>query len=256
MFTHAIVRRPGENFASGLTSYRGDPPDYARTLAQHEAYCRALQRCGLQLTVLGPDLDHPDSTFVEDVAVLTRQSAILTRPGAPSRQGEVATIRPAVEQFFASVHEITAPGTLDGGDICQAGNHFFIGISRRTNEAGARQLAAFLSAEGYTSSFVDVRETGGILHLKSGIAWLGDGKLLVAEELARRDEFRGHSILRVTPEETYAANCIRVNDSLLIPAGYPGAQQSLESLGLPIVPLEVSEFRKMDGGLSCLSLRF
>ncbi len=256
MFAHAIVRPPGENFASGLTSYRGDPPDHAKALAQHEAYCRALQHCGLQLTVLDPDLNHPDSTFVEDVAVLTPRSAILARPGAPSRQGEVATVRSAIGQFFVSVHEIAAPGTLDGGDVCQAGNHFFIGISRRTNEAGARQLAAFLSAEGYTSSFVDVRDTGGILHLKSGIAWLGDGKLFVAEELARRDEFRGYSILQVSPEETYAANCVRVNDSLLIPAGYPGAEQSLKALRLLIVPLEMSEFQKMDGGLSCLSLRF
>jgi dimethylargininase len=256
LFTHAIVRRPGENFVDGLTSHRGDPPDHARALIQHEAYCNALERCGLQLSVLDPDLAHPDSTFVEDVAVLTRGTAILTRPGAPSRRGEVAAIRPAVEQFFARIHEITAPGTLDGGDICQAGDHFFIGISQRTNEAGAQQLAAFLSAEGYTSSFVDVRGTGGILHLKSGIAWLGDGKLLVAEGLSGREEFRGYSLLRVTPDETYAANCIRVNDALLVPAGYPRAEQALEALGLPVIALETSEFRKMDGGLSCLSLRF
>jgi dimethylargininase len=256
VFTRAIVRQPGENFAAGLTSFEGPSPDFAKAIAQHNSYCRALERCGLQLTVLEPDLQHPDSAFVEDAAVLTRQSAVLTRPGAPSRQGEVAAIRPAIEPFFSTIHEITAPGTLDGGDICEAGNHFFIGISRRTNEVGAHQLAAFLAAEGHSSSFVDIRAMRSILHLKSGIASIGEGRLLVIEELAVRDEFRGFSILRVAPEETYAANCLRVNDWLLIPAGYPGVQGSLEELGLELVPLEMSEFRKMDGGLSCLSLRF
>lgn len=256
MFTHAIVRPPGENFADGITSSHGGAPDYAKALAQHEAYCRALERCGLQVAVLDPDLRHPDSTFVEDVAVIVRQRAILTRPGAPSRQGEVAAIRPALERFFATIQEISAPGTLDGGDVCEAGGHFFIGISHRTNEAGASQLAAWLSEEGFTSSCVDVREARGTLHLKSSIAWLGDGRLIATEELADRQEFRRYSIVRVAAGESYAANCVRVNDSVLVPAGYRAVKQSLEDLGLRIVSLDVSEFRKMDGGLSCLSLRF
>jgi dimethylargininase len=256
LFTRAIVRKPGENFAGGLTSFRGEPPDYVKALEQHDAYCRALERCGLRLTFLDPDLRYHDSAFVEDVAVLARRSAILTRPGAPSRQGEVAAIRPAIEQFFSTIHEITAPGTLDGGDICEAGNHFFIGISRRTNEAGASQLAAFLAGEGFTSSFVDIRGMRSILHLKSGIASIGGGKLVVIEELAGHQQFGGYSILRIAPEETYAANCLRVNDRLLVPAGYPGVERLLRGLGCEVVTLEMSEFRKMDGGLSCLSLRF
>lgn len=256
MFKNAIVRKPSENFAEGLTSAAFGAPRYEKTLQQHAAYCAALERCGLAVTVLDPDPQHPDSTFVEDAAVLTRASAILTRPGAQSRSGEVSTLREPLGRFFQNFCEISAPGTLDGGDVCEAGNHFFIGISRRTNEAGARQLAGFLGGEGYTSSFVDIRAMKSILHLKSGIAWAGKKDLVVMEEMAAREEFRSYNIIRVSPAETYAANCVRVNDSILIPAGFPALAASLQRLGYSLLPLEMSEFQKMDGGLSCLSLRF
>ena len=198
----------------------------------------------------------PDGTFVEDAAVLTPGSAILARPGAGSRQGEVAGIREALGRFYGSIRAIEAPGTVDGGDICDAEGHFFIGISERTNEAGARQLAGFLEKEGYTSSFVDIRNTGGILHLKSGIAHLGDRCLVLIDALAGREEFRGYDSVRVEASEEYAANCVRVNDRVLIAAGVPVLEKLLVRLGIGVVPLEMSEFRKMDGGLSCLSLRF
>ena len=255
MFKHAIVRRPGENFADGLTSYCGAAPDYRKAIEQHEAYCAALERCGLELVRLDAD-EYPDSTFVEDVAVVLRNSAVLTRPGAQTRVREVAGIRGAVGRFFETVHEIVAPGTLDGGDICEAGKHFFIGVSRRTNEEGAKQLAQILAREGYGSSFVDVRGMKSILHLKSGIACVGDGELVVMEEMAERGEFRGFEIIRVAKPETYAANCVRVNDDVFIPAGFPAIAKELTRRGFRLVPLEMSEFQKMDGGLSCLSLRF
>jgi dimethylargininase len=256
LFAHAIVRRPGENFAEGLTSFKGPPADYKKALEQHEAYCAALERCGVEVVRLEADLAHPDSTFVEDAAVLTRDSAILTRPGAMSRKGEVDGIREPLGKFFQAIHEIKAPGTLDGGDICEAGEHFFIGISRRTNEEGAHQLATFLARDGFTTSFVDIRAMKSILHLKSGIAWVGDGKLVVMEELAGREEFRGYELIRVAHDESYAANCVRVNDYVLIPAGFPKIAEALIARGFKVLPIEVSEFRKMDGGLSCLSLRF
>ena len=256
MFQRAIVRIPGENFAQGLTSVDFGAPELPKVREQHAAYCHALENCGLQLTRLEPDLDHPDSTFVEDTAVLTGNTAILARPGAPSRENEVSGIRPAIERFFTKIHDIDAPGTLDGGDVCEAGSHFFIGISHRTNEHGARQLAALLKAEGYTSSTVDIRGMSSILHLKSGIAYLNDGTLVVMEELVDRPEFAGYCLLRVPPEEGYACNCVQVNDRVLLPAGYPQLAAKLESLGHNPLPLDVSEFRKMDGGLSCLSLRF
>lgn len=256
MFKNAIVRKPAKNFAEGLTSATLGPPSYEKALHQHAAYCAALERCGLSLTVPDADPHHPDSAFVEDAAVLTRASAILARPGATSRSGEVATLREPLGRFFKIFHEITAPGTLDGGDICEAGNHFFIGISRRTNEAGAQQLAGLVAREGYTSSFVDIRAMRSILHLKSGIAWAGDKDLVVMEQMAAREEFRGYKIIPVSAAESYAANCVRVNDHVLIPTGFPQIAASLQRSGYSLLPLEMSEFQKMDGGLSCLSLRF
>jgi dimethylargininase len=256
LFKQAIVRQPSKNFAEGLTTFQGPPPNYETVLEQHEAYCAALERCGLKLTRLEADQAHPDSTFVEDVAVLTRDAAVLTRPGAKTRAGEVEAIREPLKKFFQSIHEITAPGTLDGGDICEAGNHFFIGISRRTNESGAQQLAAFLAQSGYSSSLVDVRAMTSILHLKSGIACIEKRQLVVMEEMAERPEFRGYDLIRVAPDETYAANSVRVNEYVLIPAGFPKLAAELTQRGFQLLPLDVSEFRKMDGGLSCLSLRF
>ncbi len=256
MFKQAIVRQPGKNFADGQTTYQGLPPTLKKAIEQHEAYCDALERCGLKLTRLEPDQAHPDSTFVEDVAVLIHDAAVLTRPGAKSRAGEVEAIREPLKKFFETIHEITAPGTLDGGDICEAGNHFFIGISRRTNESGAKQLAAFLAQSGYSSSPVDIRAMNSILHLKSGIACIAEHQLVVIEEMADRPEFRGYDLIRVAPEEAYAANCVRVNEYVLIPAGFPNLAAELTQRRFQLLPLDVSEFRKMDGGLSCLSLRF
>ena len=231
-------------------------PAIAGTLAQHEAYCQALERCGLTLTRLAADPRHPDSTFVEDTAVVAPGFAVLTRPGATSRQGEVEEIRPAVEQFFPSPLEIIAPGTLDGGDICEAGRHFFIGVSLRTNGEGARQLTRFLDSAGFTSSIVDVRRTRGILHLKSGVVALDERTLVAIDALAGHDAFRGYDVIRVNEDEAYAANCVRVNDHVLIADGFPRLAGSLAWRGFDLVPLAMSEFRKMDGGLSCLSLRF
>lgn len=258
MFTRAIVRIPGENFSEGLTDVGQGTlgvPDYARALEQHAAYCRALEACGLALTVLEKDLDHPDSCFVEDTAVLVEGAAILTRPGADSRLGEVERIRGPLLGFFARHHAISAPGTVDGGDICEAGRHVFIGVSHRTNEEGARQLAACLAEEGYTSSTVDIRAMTSILHLKSGIAWVGEGTLVLMEELADRPEFAGWTVVRVAPEESYAANCVRINERVFLPQGYPKLEQQLKEAGFDPLTLDMSEFRKMDGGLSCLSLR-
>jgi dimethylargininase len=226
LFTRAIVRAPGSNFADGLTSVELGVPEFNRTMEQWEAYCAALESCGLTITRLEADLRYPDSTFVEDVAILTPHAAMLTRPGAPSRLGEVEAIAETVRGFYPEAVEIAAPGTLDGGDICEAGTHFFLGISHRTNAEGARQLAAHLAAEGYTSSCVDVRRMTSILHLKSGISYIGPGKageptLVVMEEIATRPEFAGYDLLRVSEDESYGANCVRVNGRILVAKGYP-----------------------------------
>jgi dimethylargininase len=256
MLQHAVVRAPGANFADGLTTAQLEPPDLAVALRQHDAYCRALETCGLTLHRLDADLLHPDSTFVEDTAVLTARSAILGRPGAASRRGEVAGIRETLQGFYPVLRAIEAPGTLDGGDICEAGTHFFIGISHRTNEEGARQLSYILAEDGFTSSTVDIREMNSILHLKSGIAYLNHSDLVIMDELAAREEFAGYNLLKVSADEGYSCNCVMVNDRVLVPAGHPRLQVELATRGYDSLPLEMSEFRKMDGGLSCLSLRF
>ena len=141
IFSRAIVRRPAPNFSEGLTTAKLGAPDYERVQKQHQVYCAALEQCGLTLITLLADPEYPDSTFVEDTAVLTERCAVLTRPGAPSRAGEVARIKDSLDDLYPSLFSIMAPGTLDGGDVCDLGDHFFIGISERTNEAGARQLA-------------------------------------------------------------------------------------------------------------------
>lgn len=255
-FRRAIVRPPAPNFAEGLTTVDLGTPVVETALAQHERYCEALERCGLALTRLPADARHPDSTFVEDTAILTGGVAILTRPGAPSREGEVAGIEDALSPFFSGFARIAAPGTVDGGDICEAGDHVFIGVSQRTNPEGARQLARYLAGAGLTSSAVDIRAVAGILHLKSGIAWLDGRRLVVIDALAGDPAFGGWELVPVAPEEAYAANIVPVNDSVLVASGFPLLEQTLRDLGHRPLALDMSEFQKMDGGLSCLSLRF
>jgi dimethylargininase len=205
---------------------------------------------------LPPDDKHPDSTFVEDTAILTSRGAVLTRPGAESRRGEVESIVPVVHEYFGNICSINEPGTLDAGDVCEAGEHFFIGISRRTNEHGAKQLAGLLQSFGYTTSLIDIRGLSNILHLKSGLAYLSGRRLVIIEALRKMREFSDYDLICLDSAEEYAANCLSVNGRILMASGFATTKRKLELLGDPIISLDMSEFQKMDGGLSCLSLRF
>ena len=254
--THALLRLPGENFAQGLTQAGEGAPDPELALEQHQRYCEALAACGLSLTVLPADPRHPDGCFVEDTALVTERGAIITRPGAPSRRGEVDVIASALCGLFPEIPRIVAPGTLDAGDVCEADGHFLIGLSARTNEPGAAQLAGHLADLGYRADIVDIRPHARLLHLKTGIAWLGDGRMLATDDLPRLPALAAYEILRVPDAERYAANALRVNDRVLVAAGYPATRAAIESLGFAVIELDVSEFRKLDGGLSCLSLRW
>jgi dimethylargininase len=256
MFTKAIVRPPGANYATGLTTVDLGAPDLERALKQHEAYCQTLESCGLSLIRLAVDEAHPDSTFVEDTAILTARGAVITRPGAPSRRNETDNIAPVIRDYFSNVHLIEEPGTVDGGDICEAGEHFFIGVSLRTNEHGARQLADFLESFGYSSSLIDIRGVSNILHLKSGLAYLGGKQLVLIEALRGLAGFSGYDLVCLDSSEDYAANCLEVNGKVLIADGFPATRRELEHMGYQTIALDMSEFQKMDGGLSCLSLRF
>jgi dimethylargininase len=252
MFWHAITRTPGENFADGLTTSNLGKPDFSLILQQHAAYVETLRKQGLQVTVLPPLAGFPDAYFVEDPAVVTDKVAVIARPGAASRRGEETSLAIALKHY-RPLERINPPGTLEGGDVLMAGSHFFIGLSERTNEAGASQLGRVLTYYGYTWETVPV---GKGLHLKSSVNWLGEKRLLVTLTLADYPGFQRYQRLVVDHEESYAANTLWVNDTLLMPAGFPRTQGMLERLGMPVVELDVSEVRKMDGGLTCMSLRF
>lgn len=256
-FTHALVCPPAHSFAEGLTTVSLGVPDVSRTQAQHAAYCDALVRHGCQVEVLADNALYPDSTFVEDTAIILPQAgAMLSRPGAVSRQGEVPAIGERLARHFPVLSSITAPGTIDMGDVCETEDHVFIGISHRTNLEGARQLRAWLAEFGKTSSTVDIRQTAGILHLKSGVSALRGRQLLVIEALATHVAFLNYDKLTVPSGEAYAANCVLINDVVFVAAGFPATHALLRDQGYQLEVLEMSEFEKMDGGLSCLSLRF
>ena len=254
-FTRALARVPGPSFASGLTREDLGAPDLDLAIAQHERYCTALVECGLTVDVLPGD-GHPDSTFVEDTAILLPGCAVLTRPGATSRQAEVEATAQALRGHFETFARIEAPGTLDGGDVCWAGERFFIGLSARTNLDGASQLAEHLARCGFDARMVDIRRIATILHLKSGLTALDADRLVVIDALAGDPAFAGSTLVRVAPHEAYAANCVRINDHVVMASGYPALAGALAALGYSVRSVDVSEFAKMDGGPSCLSLRF
>jgi dimethylargininase len=255
-FTRALLRKPGRNFADGITVSSEGAPSYEAALAQHAGYLAALESIGLRTRVLDADEGFPDGTFVEDTAIATRHGVIITRPGAAARLGEPAAVAAALAADFATLAHIVSPGTVDGGDICETETGVLIGVSHRTNAQGARQLAAWLASQGIASSILDIRGCAGLLHLKSGISYLGDGRLAMAPGLPDDPAFRAYERVTLAPEERYAANCVRVNDHVLVAQGYPRFVDTLVSLGYRPLTLPMSEFRKMDGGLSCLSIRY
>jgi dimethylargininase len=256
-FSRAIVRLPGENFSRGLTQSRPPSgPDFHQALKQHAAYCRALAARGVEVIALSADDAYPDGTFVEDTFVIAERVAIATRPGAKSRMGEVESVAEAVRRFRPCLQRIEAPGTLDGGDVCQIDDHFLIGLSARTNEAGAAQLAAILARHQYTAAMLDIRSHPSLLHLKSGIAYLGERRFLIAPGFPPTDVLTQCDVIEVATSEIYAANAVLVNDEVFIASGFPKLAGALGELRLRVRSLGMSEFAKMDGGLSCLSLRF
>jgi dimethylargininase len=251
-FKTAIIRTPGPDSAAGLTTAGLGPPDPALLLRQHEAYARALAAAGLDIVRLPPAPGFPDAYFVEDPAVIASQIAVITRPGAAPRRGEEESLAPVLARY-KPVARIEAPGTLEGGDVLEAGGRWFIGVSERTNEEGARQLGAILSLHGEAWTIVPVPAG---LHLKSSVNDLGDGRLIVTPALESAAAFRGCSLLVLEPDECYAANVLRVNGRIFLPAGFPSVRRKIAALGLSVQEIDVSEVRKMDGGLTCMSLRF
>ncbi|WP_035245926.1 dimethylarginine dimethylaminohydrolase family protein [Desulfogranum mediterraneum] len=252
MFTKAITRTPCSRFSQGLTTSSLGAPDHALMLRQHALYLETLERLGVKVENLPAEEAFPDAHFVEDTAVVTPEVAIITNPGAESRRGETATIAPVLARY-RSIEQIETPGTVDGGDVLMAGDHFFIGLSERTNPEGAAQLGAIL--ERYGKSWQTVEVAAG-LHFKSSVNLVAEQTLLVSEDFAEHPALVDYERIVLDRDEEYAGNTLLVNGTLIMPAGFPKTREKLAALEMEIVELEMTETRKMDGGLTCLSLRF
>ena len=256
MFTNVIVKTPCRAVTEGITSAPElGKPDYEKALRQHGCYIEALKQCGVEVTVLPPDEAFPDSCFVEDTAVLTEKCAVISNPGAPTRARETEAMVPVIKQFYPEecIEYITAPGTMEGGDVMMVGDTFYIGRSARTNAEGIRQFTEILGRYGYQVVEVPLEK---VLHLKTGVNYLEHGHMLVSGEFTGKAEFASYQRHEIPEAEAYAANCIWVNEKVLVPEGYPTVEKLVREMGYEVILVDTSEFRKIDGGLSCLSLRF
>ena len=256
MFKHTIVRTPCSKICDGITSAPElGQPIYEKALEQHAKYIEALKATGVDVLVLPALEEYPDSCFVEDVAVLSEKCAIITNPGAGTRNGETEYIVDAIKKFYSDdqIGYIKAPGTLEGGDVMKVGDTFYVGVSARTNEEGIRQFADFFGSYGYEVKAVPLTE---VLHLKTGVNYIENNKMLVSGEFIDKPDFASYEKIIVPEEEAYGANCIWMNGTVIVPEGYDAVKKAVEDAGYPVILVDTSEFRKIDGGLSCLSLRF
>ena len=228
------------------------PIDVKLAISQHNEYCKILESFGARVIKLPPDEHLPDSVFVEDVAVVLDEIAVITNPGSQRRRNEVDSVASVIKRYRPT-HRITAPGTVDGGDVMRIGHRLFVGISRRTNEDGANQLERIVTRFGYEVMKVPVTDA---LHLKSAASHLGGGTLLANRGWLDASRLAGFDIVDVPDAEPWAADTVLLNDMVLIPASFRATAALLRSLGFRIGQLDVSEFLKAEAGLSCLSLLF
>lgn len=255
-FTRAIVRRPARSLIDGIADFTDmGKPDYELALEQHDAYIAALEACGLEVTVLPALEDHPDCCFVEDTCVVTPKGAIVDNPARASRNPEAKAMEPTLLKFFSpdQIRHITAPGTLEGGDVMLVEDTFFVGKSTRTNDEGFEQFKAIVGEWGYDAVQVPVTE---FLHLKTGTTYIDDGKLLAAREFKSAPQLSHLEVLPVPDEEDYAVNVLSINGKIVMPAGFEAVRKMVDATGREVVEVPMSEYRKIDGGLTCLSLRF
>lgn len=248
----AIVRMPSPTLAQGIVSGAHEPADYVRFLQQHLSYTAVLRSLGLEIVKLPSLPEYPDAHFVEDTAVITPEVAVITRPGAEQRRGETEEMRDAVAELrpLATIEE---PGTLEGGDVLRIGRQVFVGLSKRTNKAGAEQLAGILEPFGYGVRTVAVKNS---LHLKSEVTYIGRDTLLLTRKWATHKAFARFEKIVVPDEEAQAANALLAHSRLLVAEGYPQTSDLLREAGFDILEIVVTEPHKMDGGMTCMSLCF
>ncbi len=250
----AIVRSIPASFANALSATPPDPPiDVALAREQHAHYVRALEACGAVVTILAADEACPDCVFVEDTAIVLGGTALVTRPGAPSRRKETPAIATALSALV-DVTVMTEPATLDGGDVMRVGTRIFVGRSARTNEAGIAQLFATFGPQGFIVTPLDLPPH--VLHLKCVVTPLGGDRILLADDSIPADAFGGAAVVRVPRDETYAANCVAIGDHAIVAEGYPAAHAALRAAGFALHVVPCSEVQKADGSLTCQSIVF
>ncbi len=253
-FTHAITRKPGHSITGGLRAVDTGAPDLAMMLAHHAAYVAALRTTGATIVELDADDRYPDSVFVEDTALCLPQGAVVMRPGAPTRLGEAAEMAPHLRALYGDVRAITGPGFIEGGDILVTEREVLVGTSARTNAAGIAELTALIAPWGHKVR--EVITPPGVLHFKTDCSLLDGGTILATDRLAASGCFDGYRVILTAPGEEAAANSIRFNDVVLVPAGFPGTKSAIQDAGFTVIDIGNSECAKLDGGMSCLSLRF
>ncbi|MCF6430918.1 arginine deiminase family protein [Leisingera sp. MMG026] len=253
-FTRAITRRPAASIANGLRAEDIGNPDLDSMLAAHSAYVAALRSTGAEVIELDPLDAFPDAQFVEDTALCLPQGAILMRPGAPSRLGEVAEMAPALRGCYGDIREIKGPGHIEGGDILVTGTEILVGRSDRTDAAGVAELAEIAAGWGHTLREVFTPE--GVLHFKTDCSLMDAETILSTKRLDASGCFKGYRVLHVAEGEEAAANAIRFNNLVLMAAGFPRTADMLDKAGYQVVEIDNSDCAKLDGGMSCLSLRF
>ncbi|MBS0564253.1 MAG: dimethylarginine dimethylaminohydrolase [Proteobacteria bacterium] len=253
-FTHAITRRPAASATGGLRAVDSGAPDVAQMLAHHADYVAALRAEGAEVTELAPLAAYPDAQFVEDTALCLPEGAVVMRPGAATRLGEAAEMAPTLARFYDEILTIRGPGTIEGGDILTTETEILVGSSARTDAAGIAELTGLVARWGYR-----VRELAtppGVLHFKTDCSLLDAETILSTPRLAAAGCFTGYRVILTAEGEEAAANSIRFNDAVIVPEGFPATAERLAKAGYKVVAIGNSECAKLDGGMSCLSLRF
>ena len=250
--TQALVRGIPDTYDRCIQPPGAGAVDVVLARAQHEQYRIFLEGRGLEVTRLDADDRYPDCCFVEDTAVVAGGVAVICRSGAPSRRGETDAVASVLAGRLAAV-PITEPGTIDGGDVLRLGSRVYVGRTQRTNDAGIRQLRDALSPTGFETIAVDNLR---VLHLKSACTPLGDDTVLACSSDVDTDVFAGARVVEVPADERYAANCLFVNGVVLVAEGYVETRTRIEAAGFETHAIEVSEFRKGWGSLTCLSILF
>jgi dimethylargininase len=226
--------------------------DIVKAVEQHDRYKQCLADLGVRVVALPAEPAMPDAVFVEDPVVVVDEVAVIARTGAESRRQEAAGLAEALAPF-RPVRHMREPATLEGGDVLRVGSDVFVGLSPRTNQAGVAQLAAEIAPLGYAVRPVPVR---GALHFKTACSDVGDGTLLVNRAWTDAATLGGYKLIDVAEDEPWAANALRIGETILMPAGFPRTEAILRRAGFQVQALDVSELQKAEGSVTCLSVIF